>query len=336
MRRLTLILSDLYLPGEALAPSDEPDYVALPNLEWLLRFAQGRRVAGWRSVLAEASGNAALAHVAPAHFAAADRIPSERLATSWFAAPVHLEARLDHVRLAQRGLLRIAADERRAWSEEFARSFGPELVLHDDGPRGFLLSGLEAHDVISTDPARVLGADIAESLPRGRDVAPLRRLSAEIEMWLHAAPLNRERERARIPRISSLWVWGGGQGADVSAPPRRDDIEFTGEDSWLAALALAQTGADPHGTRLQYVQPGAAHGIVELTPMSDADGSLARLDAQWLAPARAALASGALEQVEILANDRHFITRRHAGWRFWRRGHHWMELLRRPHHARQA
>jgi len=340
MRRLTLILSDLYLPGEApdenARASEHSEYVALPNFEWLLRFAQSRRVVDWRSALVTQAGEGAVGQMAPAHLAAADRVPRDRITTSWFATPVHLEARLDHVRLAQRGLLRVAADEGRAWCAEFARSFGPDLVLHEDGPRGFLLSGLAAPRVETTDPARMLGADIAASMPRGPDVAPLRRLSAEIEMWLHGAALNLERERARLPRISSLWIWGGGKGADIAALPRRTDCVFAGEDPWLAALSRAQAGADPVPSPAQFFSPDAAHYIVELTPMSDAAGSLEGVDAQWLGPARAALARGALEQVEVLANDRHFITRRHAGWQFWRRKRHWMELLRRPHHAAQA
>ena len=40
MRRLTLILSDLYLPEEAQRGMTVPTTRHLPNLEWLLRFAE--------------------------------------------------------------------------------------------------------------------------------------------------------------------------------------------------------------------------------------------------------------------------------------------------------
>ena len=250
MRRLTLILSDLYLPAEAPALSEHSEFVALPNFEWLLRFAQARSIRDWRLELAAQSGDDMLEDVAPAHFAAFERVPADRMTTSWFATPVHLEARLDHVRLPQRGILRLPGDERGAWCEEFARAFGPELVLHDDGPRGFLLTGLDALQVASTDPARILGADIAASLPRGKDVAQLRRLSAEIEMWLHGAALNRERERAGLPRLSALWIWGGGKGVDVVALPRRSDCLIAGEDSWLAALARPSARSPVRGRRI--------------------------------------------------------------------------------------
>jgi hypothetical protein len=330
MRRLTLILSDLYLPAEAGAPAEESGYVELPHLEWLVNFAQGREMEDWRRELAlDAGGDLPL--VAPAHFAARGRIPEDRLSTSWFATPVHLEARLDHVRLTRDGMVRLVWAERNAWCEEFARSFGPELVLHDAGPRGFFLSGLAAPQVVTTDPARVLGADIAASLPRGEGSAAIRRLSAEIEMWLHSAVLNLDRERARVPRLSSLWLWGGGQPRPPATIPRALERTYAGDEPWLAALARAHTGADPDPAPQRFADLAGRAGqcIVELAPMSGTAGSLAHIDAEWLGPARAALGNG-VDRIDLLVNDRHFTTRRHSAWRFWRRKRHWMDRLRRP------
>lgn len=339
MRRLTLILSDLYLPvdpdpEELAAQSEHAGLVALPEFEASLRFSRGEFIADWRRHLAAEAGGVASSRIAPAPFAAAHLLPAEDRSTAWFATPVHLEARLDHVRLARRGLLRIAADERRAWREEFARSFGPGLVLHDAGARGFLLTGLASSAAESTDPARLLGADIATSLPPGRAE---RRLSAEIEMWLHGAALNRERERAGVPRVTSLWLWGGGPSPHIPAIPRRADVVYAGEDPWLAALSRAHTGVDARPTPTQFADlpRDFAQCRVELAANDDS-ADLARLESQWFAPARAALAGGALEALEILANDRRFITRRHDAWRFWRRKEHWMNLLRRPHRVPQA
>lgn len=348
MRQLTLILSDLYFPNdegpaEAGPPSEQSGFTALSEFEWLLRFAtQCRAIEDWRSALAELSGAPQLASIPPApfaaQFAAPGHVPTDRIATCWFATPVNLEARLDHVRLGQRGILRLPAEERRAWCEEFARSFGPGLVLHEGGPRGFFLSGLAAPGAVTVDPARVLGGDIAASLARGENSVALRRLSSEVEMWLHGAALNRERERARLPTVSSLWTWGGGQGAPAVSIARAEGIVYGGDDPWLVALARARTGTDILSApdHFQDFAPHAVQGIFELTTLSDSAGGLARLDASWFGRARAALASGALDRVDILANDRHFTTHRRAGWRFWRRGQHWMDLLRRSDQAAQA
>src|SRR5690349_11868 len=143
MHRLTLILSDLYLPAEEaeeVAAAAGPSSETLPALEWLLRFADAREpVVDWRSALASAVG---------------------------YAATVHLHAAMDHVRLDARGLLTLPADERAAWIDSFARAFGPALALHDDGVGGFFLTGLTG-EATTVDPARLLGADIAAGIPRG-------------------------------------------------------------------------------------------------------------------------------------------------------------------------
>src|SRR5688500_4965281 len=120
MRRLTLILSDLYLPEES------HDTVPAPNLEWLLRYANRRRpIADWRSWLASELGYSPEAIQPLASFAGPRG--------AWFAMPVHLVAALDHVRLDARGLLTLDRNERGEWCEAFARTFGPVYTLHDDG-----------------------------------------------------------------------------------------------------------------------------------------------------------------------------------------------------------
>jgi len=56
MRRLTLILSDVYLPEQS-DTADSPgvlrsDALPMPSLEWLLRFSAAREVSGdWRAWL---------------------------------------------------------------------------------------------------------------------------------------------------------------------------------------------------------------------------------------------------------------------------------------------
>ncbi|MBC8025138.1 MAG: hypothetical protein H7Y89_04035 [Steroidobacteraceae bacterium] len=315
MRRLTLILSDLYLPEE-----EAHDVIPLPNLEWLLRFSIARqRIPDWRTWLASELGYKTGSVISFAGFAGPRG--------AWFATPVHLLAALDHVRMDARGLLTLGAEEREAWCAAFARTFGPQYVLHDDGLRGFFLTGLGPADVRTTDPARLLGADIATALPRGASAGELRRLSTEIEMWLHSEPLNVARtQRGRRP-VSALWLWGGGgaHGIDAAERPARD-IAFIGGDPFLAALARdagrPMRPVSQDGSELGDRGALPVHVVVVLAPMSgEPRMSLADADRIWLGGARRVLERGA--RVDIVANDWVVRIEGRASWRFWRRRVPW-------------
>ena len=307
MRRLTLILSDLYLPEESR------DVAAAPNLEWLLRYANTRQaIADWRTWVASELGYRTEAIQPLASFTGP--------AGAWFATPVHLLAALDHVRLDARGLLTIDRTERGEWCEAFSRTFGPQYGLHDDGVSGFYLTGLAPAEVRTTDPARLLGADIASGLPSGGNAGELRRLAAEIEMWLHAEELNAARIRRGTRPVSALWLWGGGAAAAIETRTSpRDDIEFFGDDVFVAALARASgkpMRPVPEATAAiaQSAMP-AGHVVVALAPMSsEPRQSLADADRIWLGTARRAVARG--DVLDVVVNDWVVRVSGRVSWRF--------------------
>lgn len=322
MRRLTLILSDLYLPEEAAH-----DVVPMPNFEWLLRFANGRQsIADWRTWLASELGYVAGATIPFASFAG----PRD----AWFATPVHLLAALDHVRLDARGVMTLASEERGAWCAAFARTFGPQYALHDDGVRGFFLTGLKPVNLLTTDPARLLGADIAADIPRAAEAGELRRLATEIEMWLHAEPLNGARTQRGVRPVSALWLWGGGVTPPrETAKPRHSHVGFVGDEAFVAALARnagqSMRAASQDGSELGETASLPAHLVVVLAPMSgEPRRSLADVDRLWLGGARRRLERGAL--VEVVANDSVVRVSGRPSWRIWRRRSGWAAGLARP------
>src|SRR6266436_4846880 len=168
-------------------------------------------------------------------------------------------------------------------------------------------------DVCSSDlePARCAGNDVAEALPRGAAAAPLRRLLAEIEMWLHGQALNEARLRRGEPPVTTLWPWGA-EGRALQ-PERR------------AGRALRAFGADPYVSGLWCLQADLcralpqrlqdvladerALGVVlvvevgrELQPdrHDTLTQSLARLDARFVSPALQALRRGELGSVTLI------------------------------------
>ncbi len=331
MRRLTLILSDLFLPAEAVKESF-PAMLDLPALEWLLRFSSVEPVDDWRHWLARELGSGRIAELPVAHVCAlAAGLPVEG---AWMATPVALEARLDHVRLYDRGLLRVPPHQQQALRSEFGRTFGPVLDLHDGHERVFVLSGGPHADIHTEDPARLLDSDIGRALPGGCDAAgELRRLGTEIEMWLHGSLVNIEREKAGQRRISALWLWGGATAGPQfrRPPPAGTDVRLFGEDQYL--VALCNLIGVPAGRRAPagYSQLGAGPpAFVQVSPMSGPrEESLAELERDWFAPVRTALTSGELESLRVFANDRVFHVAARAGWRFWRRRTNWLESLGR-------
>ena len=332
MRRLTLILSDLYLPAEA-SLENLPAPAALPGLDWLLRFAQATSLADdWRQWLLLELGLHSLAGQSVAAMAARAWLTPDLAATAWLATPVRLEARLDHVRLVDRGLLRLTFAERQSLMVEFAESFGPGYSLHDAGPRGFVLAGVQAARVATVDPARLLDADIGHAVPHGAQARELRRLGSELDMWLHRSALNDAREHAGLPRISSLWLWGGGTG-EIGAPAQSASsvsAALYGEDPALAGLALATTQRllQPPPAALAGFASEVEHAVVELTPMSGANGAgLASLESAWFVPLRAALSRGEWSVVELVANDRRFRLTPTSHWRVWRPRRRWLATL---------
>jgi hypothetical protein len=310
MRRLTLILSDLYLPEEA-GRGDAQVTHDLPNLEWLLRFSDSPELIGdWRRWLLEQTGR--------------------NLDSTWLATPVALEARLDHVRLLDRGLLRLDESERERCREEFARAFGPQYQLLDGGERTFFLSGLPAAAVPTVDPARLLGTEIGPALPK-REASELRRLWAEIEMWLHGAAFNVQRERAGKRRVVALWLWS----AEVApspvgrVEPERAAAAYYGGDPTI--VALGRIDAQPESAvpkQLANIDSDAPHVIVEFSALTGSrQESLEALDAHWFADAKSALATGDIHELDVVANDRRFRIGARPQWKFWRRRRPWLASL---------
>jgi len=110
--------------------------------------------------------------------------------------PLHLSAGGARLYLDHRGVLRMPPAELALLAAAFQDTFGVSgFTLTPLSSGDFLLSTAGIAAVATTEPARCAGNDVAEALPRGAAAAPLRRLLAEIEMWLHGQALNEARLR---------------------------------------------------------------------------------------------------------------------------------------------
>jgi hypothetical protein len=338
VRELVIVIPDLFLDpsGESRAREAARAFPDLPGFERSARFGSRHALAhGWRGFLAAHVQRPELADLAPARIAQAARTDvSGALAagTAWIASPVHLSAGLTRVHLAHGGLLRLTGEESEALEAGFARTFGGadaqltalaggELLLHTPALAAFATS----------EPARLAGGMVSEVLPASAAAAPLRRLMAEIEMWLHAEPLNALRARRGVLPVTALWPWGadGARGEPVRrAVPGLP--EAFGRDAWLSGLYALCAGAPVAlpGAFEELAPPRDGCGAVLLVSVADelqrcgeasAAQALARLDARFVSPALRSLASGALAAVTLVLNDTAVRVRRASRLRLWRR-----------------
>jgi hypothetical protein len=68
--------------------------------------------------------------------------------------------------------------------------------------------------------------------------------------------------------------------------------------------------------------------VVEFAPLTGASHeSLEALDLNWFAPAKSALVTGDIQELDLIANDRCFRIRARGHWKFWRRRRPWLASL---------
>jgi len=262
----------------------------------------------------------------------------------WLATPVSLVAGLTSAHLDRRGILRLSAADLTALAAEFRRVFHDSgFVLEPLDSGDFLLFGPQLRVAQMLEPARAMGNSIANALGSG-DPA-LRRLGAEIEMWLHEHPVNAARTRRGEAPVTGLWLWGGGPSplprervaghlraaaGNTHAPSASSsDIAF-GTDAWLQGLwasigkkvfPLPQQLPDVFG----YPEARRAALVIEIGLMLHSNprwtffDAVAHIDRAFITPAVEALAAAKVERLVILANDHQLTLRARDRFKLWRR-----------------
>ena len=345
MGALVIVLADLYLTGEPDRKPVASMPSASPGLDSFARF--GARAAcpeGWRHAVAQVVG---LPPLAPATAAAAGIVAPAGARTAWVATPLYLAAGLTTLHLDRRSILRLASAELASLTADFNRTFedsGFTLVPLESGEA--LLFAAEEQIAKTVEPARIVGEDVAQALPDGAGAATLRRLGAEMELWLHDHPLNRARGARGEPPLSTLWIWGGGkveQSVPQAASAPHTAMTF-GSDSTLqglAKLAGLQTRPLP-GTLDEALSYSAAANllvvnlvlIMEVGPVLRANSgwtladAMAELDRRFIEPAIRAVRRGQLGQATLIANDRRLVYGSRDHLRLWRRARVGLEALR--------
>ncbi len=338
MREVVIVIRDLYLqeppPAASSSSGVSPGIGALPGIEHLARMGERAPLpAGWRTWIAEWLGLPQYGREAPAAIAAAGLAHPPGGRGVWLATPLHWMAGLTGVHVDRRSLLHLSAAELEALAVSFRETFrGSGFDLHPLEDGELLLSGPPiAAPMKTTEPARLVLTAVAESLPSGEGSSSLRRLGAEIEMWLHDHSVNFGRAQRGAAAVAALWLWGGGLGLDSPAAAAKEiTAAVFGSDAYVHGL-LRLAGGEVRPVPVDWTavlgEPRAqrALGVVEVAELLHANASwslsdaLAEIDRRLISPSLAALRRGELERLLLVANDQCMRLRAADRWRLWRR-----------------
>lgn len=207
------------------------------------------------------------------------------------ADPVSLVAGRDDVLLGGRIADLELADAHalvRTLNEHFAQD---GLAFH--APRGdaWFVTATTEVPVETTPLAEVSGA-LHPHLPRGEHAAAWRRWWSELQMLLHAHPVNEARQAAGREPVTAVWLAEGGIASPVSPAAAIFATQGAAGD-----VARGIAGAQPTPSTLAGL-PAAGDAVVVLPPVIE-PAAFAR---DWLGPALAALERSALTELNVIAD----------------------------------
>ena len=338
---LTLIVPGLIWTRQALA--DLTGDLPLPAFTTLLgrgRLTQ-RPPLDTAAVLAEIAGLAAPLPAAALRRLAQGEHPDPEDHCDWLC--------LDPVRLSFHGRslsvddpqnLRLTEDEAAALAVALAPTFaalGRLEVLSAEHWNLRLVATAPAFQPLPEAAGRA-----AAPLPLAAPHAPWRRALNEAQMVLHAHPVNQARAAAGLPVVNSLWPWGGGRLPEAGTPSRSNaaalDALWSDDPVARGIARLLQIDGTtlPASLRASTARrPLAVFDALE-HPARSGDAivwrdELARLEADWLAPALADLGKGRLGALRLIAPGEFAaaelqVSRRDM-WKFWRKPRALAELV---------
>lgn len=245
------------------------------------------------------------------------------------ATPVHLETRRNALVLSDPALLGITPEESTAFTMTLAEHLhGENVLLHAVRPDCWYLQCEAVASMSTTSLGAAVGRDVRTLLPQGRNSPRWHRILTEIQMLLHAHPLNDAREaRGQLP-VNSVWLWGGG--TLPPAVPAPFDVVWS-DDTIVHALAqhggchIHQKPARMTPETLQVtshffsIESLQAH--LRQGDMQAWRNAVTTLDCDWFTPLMHALRSRRLNTLTIVSTGdtgmKQFAIRRNDVFKFW-------------------
>jgi len=299
----------------------------LPALEMLLargrsQAAPSQRLEGWLQHAFELEGQPLA--VGALTLLASGGDPGE---ARWARAdPVHLRLMRDRLILVPGAAIEISRQEAETLCAALSAHFAGALVCHAVDPRRWCVRLEKELELGEVAPLEMAGREVM--LARAGDA-----LLNEVQMVLHAHPVNEAREARGEPALNSLWLWGAGR---VPREARCRWLSISSDNPLalgLARLAGARHRGLPASAEawLDRVPEEGRHLVIldalraplALSQEAEYRAGIEALERGWFAPLLGALREGRVGMVTLHVPDAaagaSFETIRGDLRRFWRR-----------------
>lgn len=235
------------------------------------------------------------------------------------ADPVHLTpSRNGLVLRAGIGLSQSESDRLVAEINQALGSDG--WLLKAPSPERWYLKPARAVRISTTPLASVVGHDIQPYMPVGDDSRVWNTRLNEIQILLHTAQANVEREQRGVLPANSVWFWGGGS---LPVPGACDWARVVADDPLARGLArLSSISSTSAVAGVNAVLNSKMHGnalVVLDAPSQGEVEPFSSIEQEWVKPLRSAVERGALSGLTILSDEgAEYHYRRPHRLRFWR------------------
>jgi hypothetical protein len=233
----------------------------------------------------------------------------------WLRAdPVHLAVMRDNIVVA--GTPTLTMDEASALAASIKAHFGDDFAPQPLHPARWYLR-LGRAPVLETRPLSLAIGRSADACDfKGHDAGVWRQRINELQMVLHAHPVNAAREARGQPVINSLWLWGGGVRPVMAKSALRCVTQ--GEDRIaLLRAAGAECLAAKETLKADLVVLDALTAVGQAGDVQGWRDALREIDQRWLAPLALRRRAFALEDP---IHGWRLIVRKRDYLKFWQRG----------------
>ena len=251
----------------------------------------------------------------------------------WLRAdPVHLSVNRDRVVLLDAGQLDITIAESTALVAALQAHFKSDgLNCYGPHPQRWYITS-DSPIALRTQPvSAVRGRSIADHWFAGADRALWQARLSEMQMLLHAHPVNDVREAADQLPINGVWLWGAGElpsgGKNIYSRIIASDVLSAGFASLSATRRIESSqfrwaDLSPAETGNTLVVIDSLAGLAAYGEWDAWREALATLDQAWFAPALSALKNGKLNAITIYDPGATTKTTRIDLFKLWRRSSH--------------